>query len=318
MRCLLRNVAFALGLSGAAALLACSKTTTSLTAPTVDKCQVSVSSVPLSFAATGGQGSLAIATARDCTWSIKTEAPWLSLGGEAAGQGEAAIPYTVAPNPVPSARNGAIVVGAASVSVSQAAAPCNFTLSRAGDTIASAGGNVSVSVATLNGCTWSAASAASWIAVSSGSTGNGGGTVGLAVAQNPGAGRSGQVRIAEQLFTITQAAAPPPDPAPGPTPTPLPTPTPGPGPTPGPTPPPPPAPPPPAEQRDFSGTMSSTAGSCPNVGFAVDGLVVVTDSSTEYSRGKCSDLRRGKSIRGTGVVQPNGSVRATSIRFEKD
>jgi hypothetical protein len=59
-------------------------------------------------------------------------------------------------------------------------------------------------------------------------------------------------------------------------------------------------------------------GNCPNVGFAVDGMVVVTDSETDYSRGKCGDLRRGHDIRGSGVRQPNGSVRATSIRFEKD
>jgi hypothetical protein len=313
MRCRLRNVAFVLGLSGAAAFLACSKTTTSLTAPTIDKCQVSASSAPSSFAATGGQGSLTIATARDCTWSIKSEAPWLSLGADAAGQGEAAIPYTVAPNPVPAARAGVIVVGATSVSVTQAAAPCIFTLSRPGETIAAAGGQLSVDIRVINGCAWSATSAAPWIVVTSGSSGSGAGTVGLAISANTGAGRVGQVTVAGQNYTVTQSAAPP---APSPAPAPAPSPAPGPGPTPAPTPAP--APAPAAEQREFSGKMSSTFGDCPNVAFGIDDMVVVTDSSTEYSRGNCKDLRRGKELRGTGVVQPNGSVRATSIRFMKD
>jgi hypothetical protein len=314
MRCRLPHVACALALSGVATSLACSKTTTSLIAPTVDKCSVSLSSSPTTFAATGGQGSLSIATARDCTWSIKTEAAWLSIGSEAAGQGEASIPYSVAANPVPSARSGAIVVGASSVSVSQAPAPCNFSLSRPADSIASAGGSLSVGVAVISGCTWSAASSAAWISVASGSTGNGAGTVGLAVATNQSVARSGQVLIAGQPYTVTQAAAQPepaaPAPAPSPTPTPTPTPTP-PGPTPTPT--------PPAEQRvEFSGELSGVSGNCPNVSFGIDGKVVMTDSATDYSKGKCEDLRRGKDVRGSGVVQPNGSVRATSIRFEKD
>jgi all-beta uncharacterized protein len=322
MPCRLRNAAFALALAGAAAFLACSKTTTSLTAPTADKCQVSVSSAPSSFAATGGQGSLTIATERDCTWSIKTEASWLSIGATSGGQGEASIPYTVAPNPVPAPRSGAIVVGASSVSVSQAAAPCNFTLSRIADTIASAGGNLSVSVATIGGCAWAAASTASWITVSSGSTGNGGGTVGLAVAANTGAVRSGQATIAGHPYTVTQSAAPPSDPMPAPTPTPTPAPTPaptpGPAPTPTPGPAPTPTPPPPERRVDFSGKMGNTFGNCPNVAFGVDDVVVVTDSATDYSKGKCDDLRRGRDIRGSGVVQPNGTVKATDIRFSKD
>jgi hypothetical protein len=288
-----------LAVAGAGAFLSCSKTTTSLTAPTADKCQVSASSAPSSFAATGGQGSLTIATERDCTWSIKTEASWVSIT-PSGGQGEASIPYTVAPNPVPAARSGAIVVGATSVSVSQAAAPCNFTLSRAGDTIASAGGSLSVSVATITGCAWTAASTASWIAVSSGSTGNGGGTVGLAVAANAGAVRSGQVTIAGHAFTVTQSAAPPPDATPTPTPAPTPT-------------------PPPTERRvDFAGEISNPFGNCPNVAFGVDSMVVITDSETDYAKGKCGDLRRGKDIRGSGLMQSNGTVKATDIRFSKD
>jgi len=305
-----------LALSGAATFLACSKTTTTLTAPapTGDKCQINASGTPTSFTSSGGQGSLAIGTERECTWSIRSDANWLSVGST-SGQGEASVAYTVAPNPVPSARAGAILVGASSVSVNQAAAPCIFRLSRQADSIAFGGGALSVGVTVITGCSWTAVSAASWISVSAGSTGNGAGTVGLAVASNGGAARSGQVRIADQTYTVTQSAAPAPDPvppAPGPSPVP-PTPAPTPAPTPGPEP-----APPETQRRDFDGEVSDILGSCPNIAFAVDRLAVFSDSSTAYSHGKCTDVKRGRDVKGWGMVQPNGSVRAIEIRIEKD
>jgi len=312
MRCRILDASLALALSGAATFLACSKTTTTLTAPAPpgDKCQINATGTPTSFASSGGQGSLAIGTERECTWSIRSEANWLSVG-LTSGQGEASVTYTVAANPVPSARSGAIVVGPSSVSVSQAAAPCVFTLSRQADTIAAAGGSLSVGVAVISGCAWSAASTAGWITVSSGSAGNGGGTVGLVVAANTGASRSGQVKIADRIYTVTQAAAPASDPAP--TPGPSPTPAPTPGPTPAPTP----APPSP-ERREFSGEVSSVFGSCPDIAFTVDRMVVVTDASTDYAKGHCNDIRRDRDVSGSGFVQPNGSVKATDIRIRKD
>src|SRR5881628_1077808 len=91
---------------------ACTSTQTSVTSPSSDKCQVGVSNAPSSYAATGGSGTVTITAARDCTWSIGTNASWIAINGSAEGQGGASIPYTVAPNPVPSARSGAIVVGA--------------------------------------------------------------------------------------------------------------------------------------------------------------------------------------------------------------
>ena len=201
----------ALAIAGAAVSLACSKTSTSLTAPTADKCQVSVSNAPSSFAASGGQGSVTIATSRDCTWSIKSDANWVSIGGEAGGQGEASIPYTVAPNPVPSSRTGAIVVGSQSVAVSQAAAACVFSLSRPGEGVAAGGGPLTrrhhddQRMRLERGERRRAA-----IVVSSGQSGNASGTVGLAVAANSGGSRVGQVNIAGQNYTVTQAAAAPP------------------------------------------------------------------------------------------------------------
>jgi hypothetical protein len=64
--------------------------------------------------------------------------------------------------------------------------------------------------------------------------------------------------------------------------------------------------------------VSNIFGSCPNIAFGVGGMAVFADSSTEYSRGKCTDMKRGRNISGSGVVQPNGTVKATDIRINKD
>ena len=92
--------------------------------------------------------------------------------GDRSGQGEASIPYSVAPNTVPSPRSAAVVVGSQSVALSQAAAPCQFRLSRSGDSIGPGGGRLTVDVATLTGCAWTAVSGDGWIAVVSGQSGN--------------------------------------------------------------------------------------------------------------------------------------------------
>jgi hypothetical protein len=325
-----QNFVIALAVAGAGFAPGCSKTTTSLTAPTTptaDKCQISVSNAPTSFSASGGQGSLTIATSRDCTWSIKTEATWVSIAADSGGQGEASIPYTVAPNPVPSSRAGAIIVDTQSIAISQAAAPCVYTLNRTGEAVAAAGGRLAVDVTTISGCGWTATSAANWIVVSSGQSGNAGGTVGLDVALNVGPARVGEVNIAGQRYAVTQAAAPPPAPdpvpspsPPAPSPTPAPTPSPSPVPAPAPTPaptPPPPAPAPAPQNVDFEGSVSSLSGSCPNVTITVRGMTIVLDRSTDFSRSDCDDLRRGRDVTGSGVTQPNGTIKATDIRVFK-
>jgi hypothetical protein len=286
---------------------ACTKTETSITAPSdaADRCALTVTTSPNSFPAPGGKGSLTISTARDCTWSVASNAAWVTLGG-ASGQGEATIPYTVAANPVPAPRTAALAVGAQSVAVSQQAAPCVFSLSRTNDTIGETGGNLSVGVTTLSGCRWTAATGTAWIAVASGLSGDANGTVGLTVAANAGAARVGQVNIAGQTYTVSQAAA-----------TPAPSPTPAPTPPPGPTPPPPPAPTPAPRHVDFSGTISSVFGRCPSVVFTVGGKAIFTDESTEFQKSKCGDLKEDREVDGEGDVQANGAIKATTVRVAK-
>jgi BACON domain-containing protein/all-beta uncharacterized protein len=302
------------------AAIGCTKTTTetSVTAPTADRCAVSVSAAPASFAAGGGNGTLTITTARDCTWSATADATWLTIGGEKNGQGEATLSYSVAANPVPAARSAAIVVASQRASVNQAAAPCTFTLSRTSDSIGASGGALTVQVATLTGCHWNASSADGWIAVATGQSGDASGTVGLRVAPNTGDARVGRVNVAGQNYIVNQNAAPPP-PAPAPpptTPTPPAPPAPDPTPPPAPAPTPPPAPPPVGGQHlTFSGTVSLVSGSCPNLTFTVGGRIVKTDRDTRFKDISCGDVARGgRSVSGDGITDASGAIVADTVK----
>jgi hypothetical protein len=289
----------ALLIAACAACAACTSSETSVNAPTSSKCQVSASGSPTSFGSGGGSGSLTISAPRDCAWSASVEAGWVSLSGGHSGQGDATLPYSVSSNGDALVRTANLVVSGQSVQLRQDAAPCHYSLSRTGDTIGANGGSLSVDVATLNGCSWSASSATPWIGVASGQSGSASGIVGLAVGANPApTARVGQVNVAGQTYTVNQdgiskTSPPSPDPPPG-------------------TPPPPPGG---GDQVDFSGVVTNVGGKCPELSFVVSGLPVVTDRSTKFKDISCGDVAKGgRSIKGSGVTDGNNVIHADIVK----
>jgi len=290
----------------------CTQSSTSLAQPSSSKCQITATNQPASYPSAGGRGSVSIAATRDCPWSIASNAPWIALGGGRTGTGEAVINYTVSENSVPSPRSGMLSVDAVQLAVSQAAAPCTYSIAPSEASISAAGGGLSVAVTTLSGCAWSAVSNAPWIAVSNGASGSASATVTLSVSGNAGAAREGTVTVAGQVFTARQASAPasptpaPPAPAPAPTPTPPPPPAPT-----------PPSPPPPSPQTvEFEGLILVRTGACPNVGLLVGVRTIVTDAQTQYKKGRCSDLSVGDKIKVSGTVTGDSPVAADRIEFK--
>ncbi|HMZ20275.1 MAG TPA: putative Ig domain-containing protein, partial [Blastocatellia bacterium] len=84
---------------------------------------------------------------------------------------------------------------------------CSYALSATNLQVPAAGGTFTVNVTAGAGCKWIASSNETWANVTSGSFGNGNGTVTFNVA--PGAAaRSGTLAVANQLFTITQSNCP--------------------------------------------------------------------------------------------------------------
>jgi hypothetical protein len=95
--------------------------------------------------------------------------------------------------------------------VLQVRVTCTYSIFPTSQSFSSAGGSGSVNVTAPSGCPWTATSNASWITITSGSSGNGNGTVNYSVASNPSTTpRIGTMTIAGQTFTVTQDGTPPP------------------------------------------------------------------------------------------------------------
>jgi hypothetical protein len=99
------------------------------------------------------------------------------------------------------------VIAGQAVAVTQAGAPCSYTVSPTTASVASTAGTQAVSVTVPSGCPWTASTTTSWLTLSAAS-GSGTGTVTLTIAANTSTTeRTGTATVAGQTVTITQAAA---------------------------------------------------------------------------------------------------------------
>jgi hypothetical protein len=232
----LTRIALRAGLLGTlGAALACDSATISVTGPSGEKCEISVTNNSPELPASGGDGSLTIATSRDCTWSASADAAWVSLAAT-SGQGPATVNYSVLPNSDGTARRSRIVVARREVDVAQAAAACRYDVSPPTLNVDAAEHQSVVTVSAPNGCAWTARTDVPWLGRAAPPDGSGTGTVRFTIAANPSDARTGTVVVANATVRVNQSGAiagGPPAPQP---PAPSPTPPPSPGPTPPPLP----------------------------------------------------------------------------------
>jgi subtilase family serine protease len=83
---------------------------------------------------------------------------------------------------------------------------CSYSLSNSAEQFPASGGTGSFTVQTQAGCPWSAAPNVNWISISGVATGTGSGTLSFLVTPNIGAARTGIISVANQQFTVSQAA----------------------------------------------------------------------------------------------------------------
>ena len=85
-------------------------------------------------------------------------------------------------------------------------ATCTNSISPTSQAFAAAGGSNSIAVAADSNCTWTAVSNASWITITSGSSGTGNGSVEYNVLKNNAKkARQGTITVAGQQFLVTQS-----------------------------------------------------------------------------------------------------------------
>jgi hypothetical protein len=234
-----RTVLVAAWLATTCAAVACGSSSTSLVEPSADKCEISVTNNTPEIPASGGNGSLNVATTRDCTWSATADATWVSLTAH-SGQGTATVNYSVLPNPDGTPRRSRLVVAQQEIAITQGAAPCRYAVSPSTVAVDPTQHQVLVALSAPNGCAWSARSDVPWIGVEP-AAGTGSVSVRFTIAANATDARTGTVGVGDATVHVAQSAAAsaapePQPPLPAPTPAPVPAPPP-PVPAPTPTPP---------------------------------------------------------------------------------
>jgi hypothetical protein len=197
----------------AAASATCGGSTTveTVVGPDGVRCQTTLAAQPTTVVPDGGNVSVNVTAARDCTWSATTDASWMQLSAT-SGQGDGTVSVTVARNDQPAARTGGVVINNQRVSINQQPMPCTYDLRASVSRLGRPGGRGNVSVQTANGCSWTASSSAEWLRLSS-PTGSGEGTVGFEVLENNGAPREATIAVAGQSVTISQDGIGPPPPS---------------------------------------------------------------------------------------------------------
>jgi hypothetical protein len=165
-------------------------------------------SYPISdyFTASGGTGSIQVATEAGCAWSATSNATWITINSGSSGSGPGAVGFTVSANTSSSARTGTMTVPGGTYTVLQqsGSSQCTYSLSPTSKSFTNAGGSDSINVTAGSGCSWTASANVSWITIGSGG-GAGNGTVSYSVSANTGtSSRSGTITIADKSFTVSQ------------------------------------------------------------------------------------------------------------------
>ena len=200
-------VAAILAACAAGFLCACgsSSSTQSTTTPSPVKCAVQAQPDNTAFPFAGGSATVRVSTNRECQWSAKTDASWMTLASPADGQGDGSFRFTVVSNADASSRAGDIMVNDQRVPISQEGKPCDITLSSTHEVVDGAGGDRSIDVrASAAQCAWTAASNAPWITIVSGREGRGNGSVQFHVDPVTGPPRVGAMTIAGQAVQVEQ------------------------------------------------------------------------------------------------------------------
>jgi hypothetical protein len=135
---------------------------------------------------------------------------WLTVSTGSTGTGNGTVTYSAAVN-TGASRTGTLRIAGQTVTLTQTAAACTFTISPTTQAIGQAGGPATVSLTTTSACAWTAASGVNWIAVTSATSGTGNATVSYSVSANPAAStRTGTLTIGGKTLTVTQTAGVPP------------------------------------------------------------------------------------------------------------
>jgi hypothetical protein len=192
-------------------------------------CQFTITSSNQDFASPGGTGTVQIAGIQGCPWTARSSVSWITITTTPSGDGNGTVEFRVAFNSqmprsatVSIANHEFVVTQSGQVpgpTPSPTPAPiptptpeppaCTVTVDSRPQAFPYGGGaGTPIGVSSQSGCSWAAHSNASWISITSGASGSGGGSVAFSVAPNTGLARTGTLTIASTTVTVSQVRDP--------------------------------------------------------------------------------------------------------------
>ena len=158
------------------------------------------------FGSSGGSGTAALtASPANASWTASSNASWINITSGTSGAGSKVLSYSVAANSG-AARTGTMTIAGLTFTVTQSGATaCSYQISIGPVSSTPQGFTGSIAVIAGTGCQWTATSSASWLSITSGSSGSGSGTVTyLALPNHTGSTRVGTMIVAGHTITLTE------------------------------------------------------------------------------------------------------------------
>jgi serine protease AprX len=157
----------------------------------------------------GGRGAVAINAPTITTqWTASSNATWIVLTSAGGGTGSGLVTFELKENLTGHFRIGTLTVARRAFTIIQsgvAPGSCDNSIAPVGSVANAAGFLGTVTVNAGVECVWTATSNASWITLTSTTSGIGNGSVNYSVAQNiTGAARKGTITVAGRTFNVKQ------------------------------------------------------------------------------------------------------------------
>jgi hypothetical protein len=135
----------------------------------------------------------------------------MSITAGASGTGNGAVSVSISANASDTTRTGTLTIAGQNVAVAQEGlGTCTVELSPSTASFDEGSDTGRFNVAAAAHCAWTATAGAPWVRVTSGSPGNGNGTVEYAIDRNSDPNpRTGTITVGNQTFTVQQSGEPP-------------------------------------------------------------------------------------------------------------
>jgi len=160
-------------------------------------CTYNLSPASAEFGKEPASSTFAVSAPSDCPWTAVSSASWLVVNA-GSGAGDGAVSYSVARNSDVVDRTATIAVADRVFAVKQSgdvAIVCTYSVAPVEFAPCMPSGNVTASITTQAGCSWTVAANASWLVLPGGESGAGSAVITIGFSENYDAPRDGIVMV---------------------------------------------------------------------------------------------------------------------------